>query len=146
MWPTGKVRIQYSRSNSIKSALNQGGRVVKVASKGMVVVPIVLGVCDVIQAPPERRVRTIFEEGFGIVGGYFASELGASLGGFVAISILGLGPLGFFLSVLICASVFGVAGYAASKRLGGKSYEMINGFDGRIINSLDALISSYYGA
>jgi hypothetical protein len=137
------------KSNSTKSmgtirmALNSNARVVRVISRGMYVVPIVLGICDVYSAPPERRVRTIFEEGFGVMGGYLGSEVGGALGGIIAISILGLGPLGLFVSIFLCASIGGVAGYGLLKGFGGKAYELNNNSGGRIYYSMDDLFGAY---
>jgi outer membrane lipoprotein SlyB len=70
------------------------------------------------------RVRTLFEEGFAIIGGFFGTELGASLGGFIAITALGLGPLGLFVTVFICATAGGMLGSLIGNKLGDQAYDL----------------------
>lgn len=126
---------------TIKAALNSSGRVVRVASKGMVVVPIVMGVCDVVNAPPQRRVRTLFEEGFGVVGGYLGSKVGLAAGSLIAISVLGLGPFGIFITVFLCTSIGSIAGYGGSKLTGNKLNDALNSSNSRIYYSIDELLN-----
>ena len=73
-------------------------------------------------APAELRVRTLFEQGFGIVGGYIGSAFGAQAIGFGIVTILGLGPLGLFLTVFVCAAAGAIAGTALGRKLGGDIY------------------------
>lgn len=128
---------------TIRSALNSSGRVIKVASRGMAVVPIVMGVFDVAQAPPELRMRTLFEAGFGIFGGYIGAELGGALGGAIAFSILGLGPLGFFIAVFIGASVVGLTLSTVGKNVGGDIYEYSESLgNGQVFFSINNLLES----
>jgi len=61
-------------------------------------VPAVIGLYNVYDASPEIRMHTLFAEGFGIVGGAIFTKAGAALGGWIALSILGLGPFGLFIS------------------------------------------------
>jgi hypothetical protein len=61
-------------------------------------VPAVIGLYNVYDASPEIRIHTLFAEGFGIVGGAIFTKAGAALGGWIALSILGLGPFGLFIS------------------------------------------------
>ena len=124
---------------TIHSALNQGTRVVKIAAKGMYVVPIVMGVCDIVNAPQERRVRTIFEEGFGIVAGAWGTHLG-TIAGLGLVTILGLGPLGAFIAVFLCASAVGLAFNAGGKWFGGRIYQAGNEIVGNSYQSINELI------
>jgi hypothetical protein len=72
-------------------------------------------------------MRTLFEEGFGVIGGGIGTMAGSTL----AISALGLsalcglciGPLGIFVVVFICASAGGIIGMEGGKRFGGKIYD-----------------------
>jgi hypothetical protein len=106
-------------------------------------IPAVIGLYNVIDAPPEMRVRTIFEEGFAVVGGFFGTELGASLGGFIAISALGLGPLGLFVTVFICATAGGIIGSGLSGWFGGRLYDAGERFGNHIYYSIDELIGAH---
>jgi hypothetical protein len=72
-------------------------------------VPAVIGLYNVSQAPQQTRMRTLFEEGFGILGGVAGTQLGVSAGiGLVA--VLGLGPMGLLIAVFLCATADGIAG------------------------------------
>lgn len=106
-------------------------------------VPAVIGLYNVYEASPEMRVRTLFEEGFGVVGGWGGTELGVAMGlGIVA--VLGLGPLGLFITVFICASAVGMAGNLAGKNIGSKIYDYGTGLDyGQIFHSPEQLIESF---
>jgi hypothetical protein len=88
-------------------------------------------------------MHTLFEEGFGIVGGAISTKAGAALGGWIALSILGLGPFGLFISVFICASVVGVAGNALFKWGGGELYDTGAKIGDHIFHSADDLIGAY---
>jgi hypothetical protein len=85
-------------------------------------VPATLGVISVATAPPEVRMRTLFEEGFGIVGGAFGTKLGA-MAGLGLVAVLGLGPFGLFVAVFIFASTGGIIGMEVFKKFGGGIYE-----------------------
>lgn len=128
---------------TIKAALNSSGRVVRVASKGMVVVPIVMGVSDVISAPPELRVRTLFENGFGILGGYLGSYLAGTGCYVLATSFLALGPFGVFAAVFIGATIAGIAMSEGFKQLGRAIHDNGNLIsEGRIYNSMDQMLGN----
>ena len=85
-------------------------------------VPATLGVTSVATASPEVRMRTLFEEGFGVVGGAAGTTAGM-LAGLGVIAVLGLGPFGAFVAVFICASVGGIIGMEAFNKFGGGIYE-----------------------
>ena len=105
-------------------------------------VPTVIGLYNVYDAPPEVKMRTLFEEGFGVVGRWAGTEFGYALGlGIVA--ILGLGPFGLFVTVFICATAGGIAGNEISKGIGGRIYDAGDRFGDRIYHSLDDLIGAY---
>lgn len=104
-------------------------------------VPALLGIASVAVAPPEERVRTAFEDGFGVLGGALGTTAGSMAGGFIAISILGLGPLGWFVAVFVCASIVGIAGMELFKKGGGQLYDsMVPIGNGQIFNSPEQLI------
>jgi hypothetical protein len=114
---------------TIRMALNSNARVVRVISKGMYVVPVFLGACDVISAPPGRKVRIFFEEGFGVLGGYYGSELGFAAGFGIA-AVLGLGPLGLFVAIFLCISAGGIAGCGIGKMVGENIYQYADNSNG----------------
>jgi hypothetical protein len=68
------------------------------------------------------KMKTLFEEGFGVVGGAFGTKLGA-MAGFGIVAILGLGPFGLFVVVLACATLAGIGGMKFGKRFGSELYE-----------------------
>ncbi len=103
--------------------------------------PAVIGLYNVYDAAPEVRVRTLFAEGFGVVGGAFGTKLGMAFGGFIALTVLGLGPLGFFVAVFLCASAGGIIGMEAGKATGTAIYDYgVQLENGRIYHSPDQLI------
>jgi hypothetical protein len=105
-------------------------------------VPAVIGLYNVYDASPEMRMRTLFAEGFGVVGGAFGAKAGVAAGlGIVA--FLGLGPFGLFVTVFICATFGGVFGNELSKWIGGRVYDAGDRFEDRIYNSMDELIGAY---
>ncbi|MEJ2158510.1 MAG: hypothetical protein P8X96_24560 [Desulfobacteraceae bacterium] len=106
-------------------------------------VPAVIGMYNVYDAPPEERMRTLFSEGFGVVGGALGTKAGVAVGlGIVA--ILGLGPFGLFLMVFVCASLGGIAGNELFKFGGGKIYDAGAELGDRIFLSSDELVGAFY--
>jgi hypothetical protein len=85
-------------------------------------IPATLGLVSVIAAPPGLKVRTLFEEGFGILGGVSGTYAGM-LVGLGVITILGLGPFGAFVAMFICASFGGYGGMKLFKEYGGGLYD-----------------------
>jgi hypothetical protein len=83
-------------------------------------------------------MRRLFEQGFGIIGGAFGTKLGATAG-LGIVTVLGLGPLGLFVAVFVCASIGGIAGMNIAKGVGGKIYDYYEPmFDtGRIYSSAE---------
>ena len=81
-------------------------------------------------------MRTVFEEGFGILGGAAGTYAGM-FAGIGVIALLGLGPFGAFVAVFICASVGGVIGMQVLEGLGGELYDYYEPQlgDGRIYHS-----------
>jgi hypothetical protein len=124
--------------NTVAKQLN--GRVQtlsRIGRWGTWYIPTTLGLISVVAAPPGLKMRALFEEGFAILGGAGGTLAGSALGGLVAISILGLGPFGLFVTVFIGASIVGYGGMAVFKELGGKLYDYYKPeFDtGRIYHS-----------
>jgi len=106
-------------------------------------IPAVIGLYNVFDAAPEVRMRTLFEEGFGVVGGAFGTKIGAAAGlGIVA--LLGLGPFGLFVAVFICATAGGIAGNELFKWGGGKVYDAGAEFSDHIFHSMDEFIGAHY--
>ena len=82
-------------------------------------VPTVIGLYNVYEAPREVRMRTLFEEGFGVVGG----AIGTLAGEILVLSTLCLGPVGMFVAIFVCATAGGIIASELSKGLGGKLYD-----------------------
>ena len=80
------------------------------------------GVANVAMASPELRMRTFFEEGFGVLGGAVGTTMGASLG-FGIVTILACGPVGWFVVIFICASFGGIIGMNSFKKIGSGIYD-----------------------
>ncbi len=107
-------------------------------------VPAVLSLHSVYTAPPELRMRTLFAEGFGVLGGGIGSYLG-SLAGIGIVTMLGLGPFGLFVAILICATVGGIALYEGGKWVGGNLiYDTGIQLAGQSYSSLEQYLERYY--
>jgi hypothetical protein len=83
---------------------------------------------NVVTAPPEMKMRTLFEEGFGVVGGALGTIFGSTALAAGAVTLLALcglcvGPFGMFVAVFICASFGGVGGMELGKWFGGGLYD-----------------------
>ncbi len=106
-------------------------------------VPAVIGLYNVYDAAPEVKVRTLFEEGFGIVGGAIGTYAGSALGGLIALTILGLGPFGLFVAVLICGSAGGIFGMELFKSGSAAVYDYGAQLDnGQIYHSPEQLLEN----
>jgi len=112
-------------------------------------VPAVIGLYNVFDAAPEVRMHTLFEEGFGVVGGALGTLFGSAV---VASSVLGiftivglcLGPAGIFITVFLCATAGGTAGSEISKKVGSAIYDFGSQLDyGKIYHSFDQLIEAF---
>ena len=143
-WPSGKYM------GSIARQLN--GRINLFRAAGRYAtwyVPAVIGLYNVYDASPGMRVKTVFEEGFGIVGGYLGTWLGSTMVasgviGLFALCGLCLGPFGIFLTVLICASTGGVLGNLLFKKGATELYKWSEHFDlTRIYQSPEQLIEAF---
>jgi hypothetical protein len=137
-WPSGRYMKSIARQLNGRINLYKGA-----GHYATWYIPAVIGLYNVVDAPPEMRLRTMFEEGFAIVGGFLGTELGASLGGFIAISALGLGPLGLFVTVFLCATAGGIIGSGLLKWGGGKVYDESAILGGQIYHSVDELLGAY---
>ena len=114
--------------DSLSKQLNGRIRLLKGVSRYTTwYVPATLGVISVANASPEMRVRTLFEEGFGVVGGAFGTMLGSTVAagalGLLAFCGLCIGPFGLFVAIFVCASAGGIFGMEAFKKFGGKLYD-----------------------
>ncbi len=89
-------------------------------------IPAVIGAYNVTQSLPEERTRTIFEEGFGIVGGAAGTYLGGAFAvGYIA-SFLCLGPLGIFVLAFVCGAVGGIAASGLFRKGAVSVYDFID--------------------
>jgi hypothetical protein len=103
-------------------------------------VPALLGVASVATAPPEQKWRTAFEEGFGVLGGAFGTHLGG-LAGVGIVAVLGLGPVGLFIAIFVCASAGGIIGMNSFKKFGSGIYDLGSQFgNGQIYHSPEQLL------
>lgn len=117
--PLKKWNYSTKYVNTVAKQLNGRVRALsRVGRWGTWYIPATLGLINVAMAPPELKMRTLFEEGFGVVGGAIGTYAGM-LAGLGVIVILGLGPFGAFVAVFICASFGGIGGMKLfSKRCG----------------------------
>jgi hypothetical protein len=128
--------------NTVAKQLNgRVGRFIKIGRWCTWYIPATLGLINVAMAPPDLKMRTLFEEGFGVVGGAVGTKLGVAAG-FGIVAVLGLGPFGLFAAVFICASVGGITGMELFKGLGGELYDYYepNFASGRIYHSPEQFI------
>lgn len=94
-------------------------------------IPATFGLISVAMAPRELRMRTLFEEGFGVLGGAAGTVVGSTVIatgalGLMAICGLCLGPFGAFVVVFICASIGGIALSWLGKEFGSAFYGRSN--------------------
>lgn len=111
-------------------------------------IPAAFALYNVSQAPEEMQMKTLFEEGFGVLGGYAGTLIGGQVlaaGAIGAFALFGLclGPFGIFLTVFICASAGGIAGSMAGKEFGSETYDLGSRLNGRIFSSADELIGVF---
>lgn len=93
------------------------------------------------RAPQHLKMRTLFEEGFGVVGGALGTIAGAVFAKFLFVSTLCLGPMGFFIGVFVFATIGGIAMMDLFKKGGGKIYDYGSKINsGKIYYSLEQLI------
>ncbi|MCP3874124.1 MAG: hypothetical protein GY699_13310 [Desulfobacteraceae bacterium] len=71
------------------------------------------------------------------------TKLGASAG-LIAFTFLGLGPIGMFVGIFICATVGGLVFMEGFNRLGGKVYNIGESqFGNRVYHSTEELIGAF---
>jgi hypothetical protein len=137
-WPSGRYM------KSIARQLNGRINLFRAAGRHATwYVPAVIGLYNVYDAPSEMRVRTLFEEGFGILGGYAGTLIGAQVIGLGIVTVLCLGPLGAFLTVFFCATAGGIIGSGLLKWGGGKVYDESTKLGDQIYHSVDELLGAY---
>jgi hypothetical protein len=110
-------------------------------------VPTVIGLYNVYEASPEIRMRTLFAEGVGVVGGYAGTLFGTKVAligaGIASLCGLCIGPLGLFVVVFLFATAGGLAGNELFRWFGGKAYDAGNKFGDHIYHSIDGLIGDF---
>ncbi len=106
-------------------------------------IPAAFGIYNVVQAPAKMRMRTLFEEGFGVVGGALGTKVGM-LAGISIVAVFGLGPFGAFIVIFICASAGGIIGMEGFKWGGGRMYDAGNGMADRWLYSADDFIGAFH--
>jgi hypothetical protein len=105
-------------------------------------VPAVIGLYNVSQAPQQTRMRTLFEEGFGVMGGFAGTQLGLYTG-LSLVAVLGLGPMGLFIAVFLCSTAGGIATSEIGKRIGGSIFDYSAQLDhGMVYHSADQILES----
>ena len=112
--------------------------------------PMILGGISIAVAPPEQRVRTMFEEGFGIVLGAIGTGLGGTAVGITAGLITGVfgicvSPAGIFIAAFLLGGYLGYKLSTVGKEWGGGIYDnLMTQGDGRFYHSMDQYIESFY--
>jgi hypothetical protein len=137
-WPSSRYM------STIAAKLNGRVNFLKGAGKATTwYIPAGFGIYNVIDAPPELRLRTLFSEGFGVVGGAIGTWVGAELIGYGLVSALCLGPFGAFILIFVVAAGFGIAGSEFGKRFGARIYDASEKFGDRIFYSADELVGAF---
>jgi hypothetical protein len=90
-------------------------------------------------------MRTLFEEGFGIVGGVTGAFIGGQVVGSMVATMLCLGPFGFFVAMFLGAAIEGIYLANEFKRSGSLLY---SDFDVRfesnqVYYSVEQMIKSF---
>jgi hypothetical protein len=112
--------------------------------------PMILGGISVAVAPPELRVRTAFEEGFGIVFGAAGTFIGGATVGLSAAGIsllfgICISPAGLFIAAFIIGGYLGYKLSTVGKEWGGGIHDKIMAQgDGRFYHSINQYIESFY--
>jgi hypothetical protein len=110
-------------------------------------VPAVIGLYNVAEAPPQTRMRTLFEEGFGVVGGAMGTWAGGTLLASGAIGLftlcgLCLGPAGIFVIIFICATAGGIGGNELFKWGARKIYDFSDINGDRVYHSFEEILGA----
>lgn len=129
---------------SIAKQLNGRIGTFKMLGKGATwYIPSAFALYDVYQAPKEMKIRTAFEEGIGVVGGYYGTELGVAAGFGVA-AVLCLGPVGVFFVLLIFGTFGGLMGNYLFKKGASTIYDITSGVDlNRYFYSPEQLLENF---
>jgi hypothetical protein len=137
-WPSSRYM------GTIAAKLNGRVNFLKGAGKATTwYIPAAFGLYNVIDAPPELRLRTLLAEGFGVVGGAFGTWLGAEIIGAGLVSFLCLGPLGAFVLIFILGAGLGIAGSEFFKWGGTKVFDGLNTSD-QLFHSAEDLFGAFY--
>jgi hypothetical protein len=112
--------------------------------------PMILGGISVALAPQEQRVRTLFEEGFGVVLGAAGTMIGSAAAGLTAGLITGffgicISPAGIFIAAFLIGGYLGYKWSTTGKELGGNIHDsLMTQGGGRFYHSMDQYIESFY--
>jgi hypothetical protein len=116
-------------------------------------IPATLGLISMANAPQEVKMRTLFEEGFSIIGGFLGTELGhlaatnlivPAAAKLMTFCGLCLGPWGMFVLVAICCVGAGWYFMERFKEGGAKFYDYGSQHnDGKIYHSFDQLFEGF---
>ena len=104
-------------------------------------IPAAIGVYNVVQASDELKMRALFEEGFGVLGGFAGSQAGIAVG-LGIVTMLGLGPFGLFITVFLCASTGGLLVNELGRLFGSKVHNLSNSLVNRTFYSIDELVGA----
>jgi hypothetical protein len=107
-------------------------------------IPSVFALCSIYEAPMEKKVETLFKEGFGIAGGWAGTILGAEVIGVGLVAVFALGPVGAFILIFLCGTMGGIAGNALFKWGGGKIYDAGTELGGSVYHSMDDLFGEFF--
>jgi hypothetical protein len=112
--------------------------------------PMILGGISVAMAPPEQRVRTLFEEGFGVVGGAFGTWIGSAavfIAGYSVLPLIGIciSPAGIFIAAFLIGGYLGYKLSTVGKEWGGSIHDRLMPEGGsRFYHSMEQYIESFY--
>ncbi len=87
-------------------------------------------------------MRTLFEEGFGVLDGVYRTYL-VPLGGLAVASVICLGPKGIFLSIFICASLMAIGSDKDGEQSKRTSSDIGSKLGGRVYYSIEDLFGAF---
>jgi len=135
---------------TLASSLNGRLTMLKgVATKATWVLPIILGGVSVATAPPEMKMKTLFEQGFGIVFGAIGTGIGGGIVGVTSTMILPLlgiciSPLGIFIAAFFLSGYLGYKLFTYGEKIGSNIYNSVDNFsNGRIYHSMEQLFGQF---
>ena len=113
-------------------------------------VPAAVGLYETANAPEGRKMRELFGQGFGVVGGYLGTYGGLALAkGLIiptvtklaVLSGLCLGPFGMFVIVVLCTGFLGYMAMNLGKDFGYYTYDIGSQLgNGKTYSSIEQLL------